>query len=147
MHGIVQSATFFIDVPESNSDSFFRGHAFVTNKDKVTQPSHALRHAAELTDLVRIHFSEDGHSSVQPIAVVISDGGPDHRVTFGSVKVACTIIFRALDLDMLVCARTCPYQSWKNMAERIMSTLNLALQNVSLARTSMAHQYEELVKN
>ena len=33
------------------------------------------------------------------------------------------------------------------MVERIMSTLNLALQNASLARTSMAHQYEELVKN
>ena len=48
----------------------------------VTQPSHALRHAAELTDLVRVHFSEDGHSSVQPIAVVISDGGADHCVTW-----------------------------------------------------------------
>ena len=33
------------------------------------------------------------------------------------------------------------------MAERIMSTLKLALQNVSLACTSMTHQYEELVKN
>ena len=28
-----------------------------------------------------------------------------------------------------------------------MSTLKVALQNVSLARTSMAHRYEELVKN
>ena len=53
------SVAFFIDVPESNSDSCFRGHAFVTNKDIVTQPSHALRHAAELTHLVRVHFSED----------------------------------------------------------------------------------------
>ena len=70
------------------------------NKDKVTQPSHALRHSAELTDLVRIHISADGHSSVQPIAVVISDGRPDHRVTYGSVKVACITIFHALDLDM-----------------------------------------------
>ena len=147
VHGIVPSVAFFIDVPESNSGSFFREHAFITNKDIVTQPSHALRHAAKFTDLVRIHFSEDGHSSVQPIAVVISNGGPDYRVTFGSVKIACITIFRALDLDMLVCVSSCRYQSWQNMAEHIMSTLNLALQNVSLAHTSMAHQYEELVKN
>ena len=86
-------------------------------------------------------------SSVQPIAVVIRDGGPDNRVTFGSVKFACITIFHALGLDTLVCVGTCPYQSWKNMAERIMSTLNLVLQNVSLACTSIAHQYEELVKN
>ena len=99
VHGIVLSAAFFIDVPEINSNSFFRGLAFVTNKDKVTQLSRTLRHAAELTDLVRIHFSADGHSSVQPIAVVISDGGPDHRVTLGSVKVACITIFHALDCE------------------------------------------------
>ena len=105
-----------------------------------------MRHTAELIDFVRIHFSEDGHFSVQLIAVV-SNGWPDHRVTFGSVKVACITILRALDLDMLVCVRICPYQSWQNMAERIMSTLNLALPNVSLAHTSMVHQYEEPVKN
>ena len=33
VHGIVPSVAFSIDVPESNSDSFFRGHAFVMNKD------------------------------------------------------------------------------------------------------------------
>ena len=61
----------------------------------------------------------------------------DRRVTFVSVQVAAVTLFRALDLDMLVYVRTCPYQSWQNVAERIMSTLNLAFQNVSLARTSM----------
>ena len=77
-------------------------------------------------------------------------GGPDHRVTFGSVKVASLTLFKALDLDnniMLICIRTCPYQSWTNVAERVMSTLNLALQNVSLAHTAMADHFERLVKN
>ena len=41
---------------------------------------------------------------------------------------------------MLVCVRTCPYQSWRIVAELEMSTLNLALQNVS-------ERFEQLVKN
>ena len=44
----------------------------MTNKDKVTQPSSALRIAAELTDLIATHFGADGHIS----ANVVSDGGP-----------------------------------------------------------------------
>ena len=48
---------------------------------------------------------------------------------------------------MKVASLTCPYQSWTNVAERVMSTLNLALQNVSLARTAMADHFERLVKN
>ena len=147
LHGIVPSVAFVIDIPERVSDTFYRGHAYVTSKDKVTQPSHALRHATELTELVLTRYSDDGHAAAQPIAIIVSDGGPDHRVTFGSVKVSSLTLFCALDLDMLICVRTCPYQSWQNIAERIMSTLNLALQNVSLARTCMTDQFEKLVKN
>ena len=77
--------------------------------------------------------------------VVGSDGRPDHRVTFGSVKVSNVCLFKALDLDMLVHVRTCPYQSWQNIAERVMSTLNLALQNVSLSRSSMPSEFETLI--
>ena len=79
--------------------------------------------------------------------LLVSDGGPDHRVTFGSVKVACMSLFRALDLDMLICVRTCPFQSWQNLAERVMSTLNFALQNVSLSRSKMSEQLEDMIKN
>ena len=77
--------------------------------------------------------------------VVVSDGGPDHRVTFGSVKVANLCMFQVLDLDMLVCVRTCPYQSWQNIAERVMSTLNFVLQNVSLARWKTLEELEALI--
>ena len=113
----------------------------------MTQPSSALRHSTEMTEIVRSHFSDDGRTSIKPVLVIVSDGGPDHRVTFGSVQVASITLFRALDLDMLICVRTCPYQSWTNVAERVMSTLNLALQNVSLARSSMTDSLEQLVKN
>ena len=30
---------------------------------------------------------------------IVSDGGPDHRVTFGSVKIAHLCLFRALNLE------------------------------------------------
>jgi len=147
LHGVVPSVTFVVDLPDDVSGSFFRGHAFVTNKDKITQPSNALRHATEITNLLRTHFSEDGRTCAMPLLLIVSDGGPDHRVTFGSVKVSSLTLFCALELDMLICVRTCPYQSWQNVAERIMSTLNLALQNVSLARTHMPENMEQLVKS
>ena len=53
----------------------------------------------------------------------------------------------SLDLDMLVVARTCPYQSWQNILERVMSTLNLALMNVSLARKELPQDQERLIHN
>ena len=47
---------------------------------------------------------------------------------------------------MLISFRTCPYQSWTNLAERVMSTLNLALQHVALARKPMDPDYEDMLK-
>lgn len=89
----------------------------------VTQPLSALRHSMELSSLLLKHFSDDGLVPTNPV-LVVSDGGPDHRITYASVQVALLCLFVYLDLDMLVVARTCPYQSWQNIAERIMSTLN-----------------------
>ena len=52
VNGIVPSVAFLVDVPDNFSDTFFRGIPFVTNKDKVTQPSSALRHATEMANLI-----------------------------------------------------------------------------------------------
>ena len=104
VHGIVPSVAFFVDIPENPKDSFFNGQAFVSNKDKVTEPSSPLRHATETCHLIQTHFSDDsGVISRNPILVIVSDGGPDHRVTYGSVKVSAVSLSFALDLDMLVC--------------------------------------------
>ena len=146
LHGIVPSVAFSIDIPESATDSFYRGQPFVTNKNKVTQPSSALRHASEMKDLICTHCSNE-EGKPKRVLIIVSDGGPDHRVTFGSVKVASLALFRSLDLDMLICVRTCPYQSWKNIAERVISTLNLALQNVSLERSAMTSEYGRAIKS
>ena len=89
----------------------------------------------------------DGQSSaIKPVLAILSDGGPDHRVSFGSVKVSVIALFCKLDLDMLVCMQMCPYLSWTNPAERVMSTLNLALQNVSLMREKMDDSLEQAIK-
>ena len=101
VHSIVTSVAFFMDVHEITSDSFFRGHAFITNKDKITQPLHPMGHAVELTDFFCIHFSKNSYSSVQPVAADISDGEPDHFVTFELVKVACITMLDALDVICL----------------------------------------------
>lgn len=56
--GIVPSVAFFIDVSDNASDSLFRGATFVTNKDKVTQPSSALRHSAEMNSLIHLNYDD-----------------------------------------------------------------------------------------
>ena len=126
---VVPSVAFFPNIPKQARDSFYSGSVVVTLKDKVLQPSHALRHSVELSNIVKTK----GDNTNQ-VVLLISDGGPDHRLTFLSVKVAMIALFRSLDLDMLIAIQTCLYQSWTNLAERV---LNLALQNVSLAQAAM----------
>ena len=48
---------------------------------------------------------------------------------------------------MFIAARTAPQQSYSNPAERIMSLLNLALQNVAINREAMDEKYEKKMKN
>ncbi len=143
--GIVPSVAFFPTVPSHARDSFFSGSVFVTLKDKVLQPSHAFRHTAELTKIIKTNLTTQPRSP--RVILITSDGGSDHRLTYLSVQVAMISLFQNLDLDMLVAIRTCPYQSWTNMAERVMSTLNLALQNVSLARGEMESSMEARIKH
>ena len=104
LFGIVPSVALAIDIPESPNDSFFTGQPNVVNKNKITQPSSPYRHSAELVQLIHaINISgDDQTSSCKPILVIMSDGGPDHRVSFGSVQVSMVALFSKLDLDMLI---------------------------------------------
>ena len=45
---------------------------------------------------------------------------------------------------MLGAVHNCPYRNW-NVAERVMSTLNLGLQNVALCRKAMPEEFEKAV--
>lgn len=62
-----------------------------------------------------------------------------------SVKLSMICLFLQLDLDYLCAARTAPYHSFRNPAERIMSILNLGLQSGGLARASMSEEMEEKI--
>lgn len=46
--------------------------------------------------LFRTNYSSNGISSSKPVMVILSDGGPDHRVTFGSVKMSMIALFFTL---------------------------------------------------
>lgn len=142
--GIVPSVCFMVDIPETPVDSFYRGLVHVTVKEKVFQSSSHLRHS---TETVKIMQSNGELDAEKQILIRYTDGGPDHRTNFKSVQMSALCEFIALDLDMLVCARTAPSQSYHNPAERVMSTLNLGLQNVALERPCMPPQFELQVKS
>ena len=140
--GIVPSVCFMIDIQGNPRDSFYNGTVHVGVKDKVFESSSPLRHATEIVSMMRKDYSGDDVNSSKPILIRYTDGGPDHRTTYKSVKIASLIEFIALDLDMIVCARTAQCLSYNNPAECCMSLLNVGLQNVALERPAMSPEYE-----
>jgi len=75
-----------------------------------------------------------------------TDGGTDQRNTLESVKCATLCLFKELNLDMIILARCSPGHSYINPAERVMSILNLGLQNVSLQRKPCDAEFETQLK-
>ena len=137
------------NILERATDSFFQGDVYVTLKDKMFQHSHALWHGPELTQLLRENYSypEDEAKISCSILAGVTDGGPDHRNTYGSVQISHILKSILLDLDLVIAVRTSPMVSWTNLAERLNSLLNLALQNVALERDSMDEHLERTIKH
>lgn len=78
------------------------------------------------------HFADE---DIQyPILMLLTDGGPDRNLKRASVLASMISVFLRLDLDMLVAARTVPHLSYRNPVERVMSVLNIALQNCAFCR-------------
>jgi len=63
----------------------------------------SFRHATELAAIVGSLHSTDNVTGDNPIFVIVTDGGPDHRLTYVLVKVSD---FLCLNLDMLVSIET-----------------------------------------
>ena len=76
-----------------------------------------------------------------------TDGGTDQRNTLESVKIATICLWKDLDLDMIITGRCAPGHSFTNPAERIMSILNLALQNVATERSKGNDDLEKEIKS
>lgn len=139
---LTPSVCLHIDIPENTSDSFYHGQVHVTLKDSVFQPSTPFRHATELQQILKPEMDNEP----DPYLLLFTDGGPDHRVTYGAVKCSLIILFKQLNLDILIAARTAPGHSWLNPAERIMSLLNIAFQNVALHRAEMNSMFEQMLR-
>lgn len=139
---VVPSVKMVVEIPDSTEGSFYRGQVYVGTKDCVFEPSSPLRHATELITVL-----ESENITSKPILLLYTDGGPDHRCTYLSVKLSLLCIFIIHDLDMLCAVRTPPYNSWKNPPERVMSILNLGLQAIGLQRKKMEEVYEAAIKS
>ena len=75
-----------------------------------------------------------------------SDGGTHHRNKLEAVKCSSICICKQLDLDLFIGERCAPGQSWVNHAERVMSILNIGLQNFSMERKPGADNLETDLK-
>ena len=141
---ITPSVTLVAEIPSSVSESFYRGKVYVHVKDSILSPSSPLVHCCELVDI--LPASSSG-GNVPPILAIYTDGGPDHRLTYGSVQLSLLGVFKRYDLDLLVACRTAPGQSFINPVERIMSLLNIRLHGVALDRSQMKPENEDLLKS
>lgn len=139
---VIPSVTLLVDILAEISESWYRGQVSVSLKEAAFQPSSPIRHSSELSKLL----SSRG-CPAKPILCIYSDGGPDHRLTYLSVKVSLVCLFLLLDLDYLLAARTAPCHSWRNPVERVMSTLNLGLQCVGLQRQAGDERFEMEARN
>ena len=119
--------------------SFYQGQAHVCLKDSIFQASTTERHAVELGQLLQKY-------PASPVLFAHTDGGPDHNCKHLSVQMSWLGLFLRGGHDMLVVSRVAPTQSWTNPAERVMGPLNLALQNMALARTPMGDDFEAAMK-
>src|SRR5208282_3959652 len=103
---LTPSVIFFIDIPKDITDSFYSGNVTVSYKDTLFQPSKALRHSTEFLTAINHQYI---NKSLPPILCLFTDGGGDHRCTFGSVQIALICLFLQGDFDLLIAVRTAPY--------------------------------------
>lgn len=61
------------------------------------------------------------------------------------VQLSLIAVFKILRLDMLIAARTAPGQSWLNPVERVMSLLNIGLQNCATERAACTEEFEQIL--
>ena len=85
---IIPSVVLVCDMSEEVSGSWYTGEVYVMLKEGAFELSSPLRHSTELSNVLGDRVQH------KPILFVHSDGGPDHRVTYISVKLALIVLFR-----------------------------------------------------
>ena len=126
-------------IPNNTDNSWYRGVPYVYLKLVATEPSSAIRNAAEVK---RVLISKFGKNNIPPIVIFYTEGGPEHRTTFLSVKTAMIALQQAINADLLVALRTVPGHSFRNPAEKVNCILNLGLYGIGVMHQSI---YEDTV--
>jgi hypothetical protein len=101
-------------------------------KSAMMQPSTIVRAHTELCQL-----TIKQKKAVQYVGYMLTDGGPEHNITFVSVKVALMILWLTVEFDELVVCRSCPQNSYTNEVERLMGVLNIGAYGIAVSRNLM----------
>ena len=120
------------DMPESVDKSWYRGKACVGINISSTDPSIASQNVTKVADVLieKVATKE----AVPPVLILYTDGGPEHRTTFLSVRIALVCLQKYLDLDQVLAVRTAPGHSYRNSAEKINCLLNIGLYEIECMR-------------
>ena len=86
---IIPTVDMICDVPESIDDSLYWGVVNIKLKEGVFQPSSTTRSTLELVQTMRENEFDDFDT---PNVYMITDGGPEHPLTFESVKISLNVI-------------------------------------------------------
>ena len=129
------------DIPERIDESWYRGKACVGIKISATGSSIALWNATEVVNVLIEKF--DTKEAVPPVLIPYTDGGPEHRTTYLSVKIAMICSQKYLDLDQFLAVRTAPGHSYRNPAEKINCLLNIDLYEIGCMRQHSTDQFFE----
>ena len=129
------------EVPESVNKSFVRGQVYFTVSDSVLQSSSPFRHGVML---LKVYNELERKPS---IVLKFTDGGTDQRNTLESVKTATICLFKETNAYMIIAGRCAPGHSYTNPAERIMSILNIGVQNCATERERGSDDFEKKIKS
>ena len=116
------------NAPESADGSWYSGIVKVILKNSIFEPSTAMGAMVELLINYVAELKE------KPIFMLHTDGGGEHNLPFPSVQAAIAAFVLTAFPDRAIFTNSCPYQSYTNEPERIMSVLNLALYGVAVER-------------
>ena len=78
---LTPSVNLFVNIPESMEETFYHGRVFVGLKGSVFQSSSPIRHATKLSKILET-------DNTNPILLLYTDGGPDHRSNYPSIQIA-----------------------------------------------------------
>ena len=116
------------DEPTSPECSWYKGRVKTLLKNNIFNASNAF---GAITEFL-INCEDDLEE--RPIFMCHSDGGGEHNLSFPSVQAAVASFAIQSKADASIYTNSCPYKSFTNEPERIMSILNVGMYGVAVAR-------------